>query len=71
MNYVVHFYYYPDYVVYCKTLDEVKQVIKVKETDRYLVYITTENVESGAETATWAWEKMLEQDGHTRKLVEL
>ena len=71
MNYVVHFYYYPDYVVYCKTIEEVKQTIKIKDTDRFVLYITSENVKSGVETATWAWEKIIEQNGHMRKIVEL
>ena len=71
MNYVVHFYYYPDYVVYCKTLDEVKQVIDGKGNPFYTVYETSERVKSGVEMAAWAWEIGLRGGDHTRKVIEL
>ena len=70
MNYVVHFYHYPDYVVFCKTIEEVKAAIQIKDTASYKVYVTNDNMPAGAEMATWAWELFFHNTSHKRKVVE-
>lgn len=70
MNYVVDFYY-KQYVVYCKTLEEVKTTLKIHNYAPHILFITTENKTSGTELAEWFWQLEIKDFKHKIKIVPI